>query len=300
MTTLDQLLHGIATCPKEHCRWLILADYLEDQGDPRAELVRETWAAKYSDNIADRRSSQAKLQNLLDAGIQPVRPTITLPCGLTMVWVPAGSFWKEGHSSESKFRHETKTWEKIDDPLWVLQTPLTCSQWYSLRNPASVGATCPKKAVRAMTGFRDYYTVARWCRLYQKKHQISLKLLNNTDWEYVCRAGSCTRFHFGDTASHKHLSFDNLGWQKGRRSASELCVGRFPPNAWGLFDCHGLVNELCVGDDNTIVCRGGSCASGEENCQSASVRRLYYVNMAYVGVRFHISNEAAMRLLNNR
>jgi formylglycine-generating enzyme required for sulfatase activity len=67
------------------------------------------------------------------------------------------------------------------------------------------------------------------------------RLLSEAEWEYAARAGSTTRYSFGDTISAKQA---RLSEAKGGGAGKTAEVGSFPPNAFGLYDMHGNVREL--------------------------------------------------------
>jgi formylglycine-generating enzyme required for sulfatase activity len=69
---------------------------------------------------------------------------------------------------------------------------------------------------------------------------FKFSLPTESQWEYACRAGTTTAFHFGDTLSKEQANFD------GDKSSKTVDVGSYPANAWGLRDMHGNVWEWCL------------------------------------------------------
>jgi formylglycine-generating enzyme required for sulfatase activity len=122
------------------------------------------------------------------------------------------------------------------------------------------------------------------------------RLPTEAEWEYACRAGTASRFHYGPRTEAKDasmkvlLSFGLYGdpprWHSLDRPEQ---VGKFKANDWGLYDMHGNVAEWCsdfyspdtytnapatdpqgpkTGTQRVI--RGGSWLVGEESCRAAS------------------------------
>jgi len=101
-------------------------------------------------------------------------------------------------------------------------------------------------------------------------------LSTEAQWEYACRAGAKTAYHFGDNPGHgkRPGELEHYAWTKRSGTRQLQKVGQLRPNDFGVFDMHGLVYEATVDgrrtytnrherdpigptDTNTVVARGG-------------------------------------------
>ena len=132
------------------------------------------------------------------------------------------------------------------------------------------------------------------CQEFAKKLRDKDKKLyrlpTEAEWEYACRAGTITPFHFGKTISSDQANYNgNFTYGDGKKGVfrkKTTPVGSFPANAWGLHDMHGNVFQWCqdwYGDypQNDLVdpqgaekgefrvLRGGSWVNDAVYCRSA-------------------------------
>ena len=103
-------------------------------------------------------------------------------------------------------------------------------------------------------------------------------------WEYACRAGTQSRFSFGNDRS----LLEEYGWCGGDTGVAKIhpeSVGQRKPNPWGFYDMHGNVEEWCQDlyvrrngsgvtgrrpDEHYRVFRGGDFTVSAEHCRSAA------------------------------
>ena len=82
---------------------------------------------------------------------------------------------------------------------------------------------------------------AAFCQWLTSKEGETYRLPTEAEWEFACRAGSTTRFHFGDDDTQ----LDRYAWYRNNRGGSTKPVGQKLANGFGLFDVHGNVGEWC-------------------------------------------------------
>ncbi|HEV8071941.1 MAG TPA: formylglycine-generating enzyme family protein [Planctomycetaceae bacterium] len=97
-------------------------------------------------------------------------------------------------------------------------------------------------------------------------------------WEYACRAGTQSRFSFGNDRS----LLKEYGWFRGNTGFDKMhphSVGQRKPNPWGFYDMHGNVEEWCQdfyvrpndgGEKHYRIFRGGDFTLSDVHCRSAA------------------------------
>lgn len=124
---------------------------------------------------------------------------------------------------------------EVPQNLWQLVMGQNPSRWRGARN--SVELLTFKEA----QSFCERATV-----MMQKAKLIAddqlIRLPSEAEWEYVARAGTKTRYSFGDDISQ----LDEYAWSTRNAAGNDPPVGALKPNPWGLYDIHGYLWEWCA------------------------------------------------------
>ena len=175
---------------------------------------------------------------------------------MEFVLIPAGSFLMGSNQGPKDERPIHRV--VISKPFYMAKHELTQSQWQAVMGEDK-RLTANESPDNDMTGPMKAMNGLSWdvCQDYlagirNKATDYNFDLPTEAQWEYACRAGSETEFHFGNDPAElgEYAWFQgNAVWPgmpafEGRTLYHDTGVKK--PNAWGLHDMHGGVWEWCA------------------------------------------------------
>ena len=213
--------------------------------------------------------------------------TIENSIGMKLALIPAGEFLmgSPDNDRDAWESEQPKHTVRITKPFYMGVTEVTQEQYERVMgtNPSIFkGAQLPVERV-------SWEDAVKFCRELsalpaERSAGRVYRLPTEAEWEYACRAGSKTKWSFGDAEP----SLGEYAWYHSNSGEKTHPVGTKKPNAWGLYDMHGNVWEWCSDwyaeayyansplDDPTgatsgssRVLRGGSWAHNARSCRSA-------------------------------
>ena len=201
---------------------------------------------------------------------------------LTMVWIPPGRFWMGSPAAEAERADSEGPQHLVQlQGFFMGQTPITQAQWREVAGwepverrldqepsafvvsrqygPARKGGAARTERFQLLAGqtSTDDCPVERvswddameFCRRLSQRTGRTYTLPSEAQWEYACRAGTSTPFHFGEMITTELANYNvhtYANGPKGEYREQTTVVGMFPANAWGLQDMHGNVFEWCL------------------------------------------------------
>jgi len=99
--------------------------------------------------------------------------------------------------------------------------------------------------------FVSWHEAQAFCDWLSEKEGLPYRLPTEAEWEYACRSGTDTPYSTGADLPEEFIKNPDNSWYpcpargRGREEVVPLHVGKTTPNAWGLFDMHGNVEEWC-------------------------------------------------------
>ena len=242
---------------------------------------------------------------------------------LDMIAIPSGSFTMGAPESETDSgKGERPQHEVTLQPFYLGRYAVTQAQWrvvagYERINQELDPDPSEFKGENRPVEQVSWEEAQEFCQRLSTKTGKDYRLPSEAKWEYACRAGTTTPFHFGETISpelanyYATATYNNS--PKGEVREKTTDVGSFPGNEWGLHDMHGNVWEWCEDDwhnsyegapedgstwtDNRSqaekLLRGGSWDLNPQNCRSAYRSHSSRVNR-YIDLGFRVCCVAAL------
>ena len=223
---------------------------------------------------------------------------------LELVEIPGGTFMMGSPENEKgRYDSESPQHQVTVPSFYMAKFQVTQEQWKAVAQLSQVerelkldpskfkGDNLPVERV-------SWYDAVEFCARLSKHTGKEYRLPSEAEWEYACRAGITTPFHFDKTITTDLANYNGnytyADEPKGEHRGRTTPVGSFPPNAFGLYDLHGNVLEWCAdvyhdnyqgapndgsawvsGKNSEYVLRGGSWPYAPVGCRSANRVRSY-------------------------
>ncbi|MBD2418231.1 formylglycine-generating enzyme family protein [Anabaena cylindrica FACHB-243] len=259
-----------------------------------ATLERQLGKGKQKEWVINRQQSQAEgIIEVLGAGIE-----------LEMIKIPTGTFSMGAPDKELNSNNSERPQHKVTVPSFYMgRYPITQAQWKLVAELPQVNKQLDPDPSRFKGTNRPvesvfWYDAVEFCSRLSQYTGRTYRLPSEAEWEYACRAGTTTPFHFGETITADLANYDGRNaygqGPKGVYREETTEVGSFGvANNFGLYDMHGNVREWCLDDwhdkytdapvdgsalfndanlhngSRYAVLRGGSWVSNPGFCRSA-------------------------------
>jgi formylglycine-generating enzyme required for sulfatase activity len=228
--------------------------------------------------------------------------------GIEMMLIPSGMFLMGSSEDElDRYDNEVPQHEVTVSSFFMSKYPITQEQWRVVTGLPQINRELDPdpsrfKGDRHPVEHVSWYDAVEYCDRLSQLTGRTYRLPTEAEWEYACRAGTTTPFHFGETittdlANYRGTDDRERNWSgsygrgpKGEYRETTTPVDQFKiANAFGLCEMHGNVWEWCLdhwhsnyegaptdgsarleGESDLRVLRGGSWGSDPRNCRSAS------------------------------
>ena len=185
----------------------------------------------------------------MDAQSPDSTPSFTDQWGAIYRLVSPGAFFLGNDASNAPPNEQPVQEVEIADPFFLGERPITQAQWADVTksNPSKFqeGWSAGLRPVESIN-FDDVTQFLH--ELNERDSDVSRlgmkgrwRLPSEAEWEFAARAGTRTRWSFGD----RDVDLDAHGWHAGNSGGQTREVGLKKANPWGFFDMNGLVNEWC-------------------------------------------------------
>ncbi len=159
-------------------------------------------------------------------------------------WIEPGIFTMGSPKNEQgRFDSEVQHEVTLTQGFWLADTTVTQALWEAVMgdNPSHFkGENRPVEQVSWEDAQRFI------AKMNGMKAELKLCLPSEAEWEYCCRAGTTTAFHFGgkDDLNLERVNYSGK-WDNYELNGETKDVKSYAPNDWGLYEMHGNVWEWC-------------------------------------------------------
>lgn len=202
------------------------------------------------------------------------------------VWIPAGSFTmgRSLRDPDSQANENPRHLVSFANGFWIGKFEVTQAQWLAVRssNPSHFTGNLSRPVDDV-----SYNNAQLFITLVNELGKGTVRLPSEAEWEYACRAGTTSTYYWGDELVLRPI-IGNYAWYDGNSTSTTHPVGQKLPNAWGLYDVSGNVDEWCEDSHHSSytgaptdgsawvlplnslkIIRGGSWIGGTFYCRSA-------------------------------
>jgi formylglycine-generating enzyme required for sulfatase activity len=219
-------------------------------------------------------------------------------------WRAVAKAWTKYEAAQS---HDSDEWPAhevtLTRPFYIGKFEVTQAQYQQVMgtNPSQFkGADLPVDTV-------SWGDATEFGKKVSENNGQAVRLPTEAEWEYACRAGTCTSYSSGD----EDTDLGRAAWYTANSMNTTHPVGQKDPNAWDVFDMHGNVWEWCRDwheyykpkatvdpqgppEGEARVVRGGSWNHSSKYCRSAYHRRAYPFDRGSI-IGFRVVVEAPPR-----
>ena len=165
-------------------------------------------------------------------------------------WIEPGEFWMGSPADEAERfddegpRHRVR----LTQGFWLSETACSQALWQAVMGENPSRFTDDRQNPVERVSWDDVQDFLQ--KLSEGLASVRAELPSEAEWEYACRAGGETAFHWGDAIDPSQANYDGsvayAGGATGEGRGRTVPVKSFAPNAWGLYQMHGNVWEWCA------------------------------------------------------
>ena len=242
---------------------------------------------------------------------------------LQMMHIPAGNFPMGSPDGELEHQGREGPQHPVQVPEFCMgKYPVTQAQWRFVAELPQVARNLQPHPARFKGANRpveqvSWFEAVEFCQRLSRHTGRDYRLPSEAEWEYACRAGTTTPFHFGETITPEIANYNGADEKygaygrgpKGEYRGETTPVDHFGiANSFGLCDMHGNVLEWCqdhyhdsyegpptdgsawedkgADEYEPRILRGGAWNFNPRDCRSAS-RNCFYprVSNGFIGFR---------------